>query len=184
MNLVVNPPRVIAGRGSSSPCPYSEKEKVYKPAASASEGGKTAIKTTTRARASAPHAPARSGHAPGQAQAALSPGGRLPTAPGAHWWCVRGHHLASQKIGSLKCHGVFLKKNVRDFKEEFGTLFPVRLVSIPPRFAVITNNTVEDRPILTTFRYKQANTINSVFQLMWHEKKVTWHAILPVWNAS
>ena len=52
------------------------------------------------------------------------------------------------------------------------------MVSIPPRFAVITNNTVEDRPILTTFRYKQANTINSVFQLMWHEKKVMWHEIL------
>ena len=78
----------------------------------------------------------------------------------------------------MKRHGSFWKKNVRDFKEEFGTLFPVRLVSIPPRFAVITNNTVEDRPILTTFRYKQANTINSVFQLMWHEKKVMWHEIL------
>ena len=72
----------------------------------------------------------------------------------------------------------FLKKNVRDFKEEFGTLFPVQLVSIPSQFAVITNSTVEDRPILTTFRYKQANTINSVFQLMWHEKKVMWHEIL------
>ena len=76
-------------------------------AASANEGGKTTIKTTTRARASAPRAPARSGHPPGHPRAALAPGGRLPTAPGAHWWCVRGHHLASQKVICLKRHGFF-----------------------------------------------------------------------------
>ena len=116
--------------------------------ASASEGGKTAIKTTTRAHASAPRAPARSGHTPGHARAALAPGGRLPTAPGAHFWCVRGHHLASQKAICLKRHGlIFFETNARGFKEEFGALFPVRLVSIPPRFAVITNSKVGDRPL-------------------------------------
>ena len=96
-----------------------------------------------RARAPPVRAPARSGHTPGHPRAALAPGGRHPTAPGAHWWCVRGHHLASQKTGrlleNLQSSG---GKNVRGFKEEFGMLFPVQLVSVPSQFAVITNTTV------------------------------------------
>ena len=111
-----------------------------------------AVRTSPRARPSRP---------PG------TPGAPPDRARGAVVVC-RGHHLSSQKVICLKRHG-FLKETVRDFKEEFGELFPVQLVSIPPRFAVTTNKTVEDRPILTTFRYKQVNIFNSAFQIMRHE---------------